>query len=102
MIIGRSLILNDTIKLHELGVVEEVTFEKLSNQTYYQDIAEAPAKFQKRHFKHKSLTFNLRVKEKDREKTKDMIDKIVVNMSFIVSPPSLCFYYIIDKGYCVG
>ncbi|WZP34413.1 hypothetical protein [Enterococcus phage vB_Efm8_KEN21] len=31
-----------------------------------------------------------------------MIDKIVVNMSFIVSPPSLCFYYIIDKGYCVG
>lgn len=88
MIIGRSLILNDTIKLHELGVVEEVTFEKLSNQTYYQDIAEAPAKFQKRHFKHKSLTFNLRVKEKDREKTKDMIDKIV-GLSFSDEPISL-------------
>ena len=88
MIIGRSLILNDTIKLHELGVVEEVTFEKLSNQTYYQDIAEAPAKFQKRHFKHKPLTFNLRVKEKDREKTKDMIDKIV-GLSFSDGPISL-------------
>ena len=88
MIIGRSLILNNTIKLHELGVVEEVTFEKLSNQTYYQDIAEAPAKFQKRHFKHKSLTFNLRVKEKDREKTKDMIDKIV-GLSFSDEPISL-------------
>lgn len=96
--IGHKLILNKTINLHELGVVEVTEFEKLSSTTYYKDVAERPRRYQKRHFRTKTVTVQVRVIEEKRENSKDKIDEIV-GLSYSDSPIE---FYLDDKKWCMA
>lgn len=88
--------INNSIKLHELGTVEDVLYNNLSNTLLYHDIAEKQSIYRKRKRELKEVTVLLRITDKDtRPETETKIDE-VVGLSFSDSP----FLFEVNGRFC--